>query len=157
MPTGTLVTFVIVPSDVISADAEMYVAPAEKLLVAFKMIEAVPVPSVRAVAAGGVNVTSELSDAAKVTMDPFTRFPLASVSTAVIVTGDTYVTLDGALKTREAAAVVVLLPVPEASSLLPPQALRQQNRAKKISSNAGRENFTLINFIILISFFMRDR
>jgi hypothetical protein len=40
--------------------------------------------------------------------------------------------------------------VPE--SLLPPQATRQQNRAKKISSNAGRENFTLIDFIILISF-----
>jgi len=37
-------------------------------------------------------------------------------------------------------------------SLLPPQATRQQNRAKNISSNNDRENFALVDFIILISF-----
>ena len=37
-------------------------------------------------------------------------------------------------------------------SLLPPQATRQQNMAKKISSNKDREYFALIDFIILISF-----
>jgi hypothetical protein len=37
-------------------------------------------------------------------------------------------------------------------SLLPPQAVRQQNRAKEISSNNVRENFALVDSIILISF-----
>jgi hypothetical protein len=51
---------------------------------------------------------------------------------------------------ESAVGVVGIGVVPE--SLLPPQATRQQSRAKKISSNTGRENFTLIDFIILISF-----
>jgi hypothetical protein len=83
---------------------------------------------------------------------------LVSLSIAVTVTGVPNVTLEGTLKVRELWSVVVVpVPVPEAVSLLPPQATRQQNRAKNISSNNGREDFTLIDFIILISLFMRDR
>jgi len=62
------------------------------------------------------------------------------------------VTVGGeAKRSREAAAGVVGVGV-GVVSLLPPHPLRQKNRAKKISSSAGRENFTLIDFIILISF-----
>jgi len=157
MPTGTLVTSVVVPPAVILDDAVMYVAPAEKLLATLKMIEALPVLSVRAVEAGGVNVTSEVSDAAKVTMEPLTRFPLASVSTAVTVTGFPKVTTDGTLKTREATeVVVVLLPVSvEDVSLLPPQAIRQQNSEKEISSHNDRDNLAWIDFTILLPFLKR--
>jgi hypothetical protein len=157
MPTGTLVTVVVVPSDlVIFAVAEMYVAPAEKLLTALKMIEAVPVLSVKAVAAVGVNATSELSDAEKVTIAPLTRLPLASLSTAVIFTGCPNVTVEGTVKTREATAVVVvLLPVPVPSSLLPPQAIRQQSKIKEISKHNDRNNLALIDFVILLPFLKR--
>jgi hypothetical protein len=63
---------------------------------------------------------------------------------------------DEAEMLREAAVGVVGV-VGVAVSLLPPHPLRQQNRIKKISSNNDCDNFALIDFIILISFFMRDR
>jgi hypothetical protein len=47
----------------------------------------------------------------------------------------------------------VPVPVPVLEVLLlPPQAIRKQNRGKNISSNNDRENLALIDFIILISF-----
>lgn len=58
---------------------------------------------------------------------------------------------------RPIEATVVVSGVGAASSLLPPQALRQQNRAKQIISNNGCENFALMGFIILLSFMMRNR
>jgi hypothetical protein len=58
---------------------------------------------------------------------------------------------------RPIEATVVVSGVGAASSLLPPQALRQQNRAKQIISNNGCENFALMDFIILLSFMMRNR
>ncbi|MGA2553635.1 MAG: hypothetical protein ABSF20_02485 [Smithella sp.] len=160
MPTGTLVTAVVVVPDVVVVvildDAVMYVAPAEKLLATLKMIDAVPVLSVRAVEAGGVNVTSEVSDAAKVTMEPFTGFPPASVSSAVTVTGFPKVTTDGTLKTREATeVVVVLLPVEDDELLLPPQATRQQSAIKEISSHIDSDNLVWIDFTILLPFLKR--
>lgn len=58
---------------------------------------------------------------------------------------------DEAEMLREAAMGVVGV-VGVAVSLLPPHPLRQQNRIKKISSNNGRENLVLIDFVILLSF-----
>jgi len=157
MPTGVLVTVLVVPSVVTGADAVILVAPVESMLPAFKRTEAIPLAFVNAVAEVGVNVTSELV-AAKVTTAPFASAPVASLTIAVAVTGVPNVTLDGTLKVRELRSVVVVpvpvpVPVPVlVSSLLPPHPLRQQNRAKQISSNNDRKNFALIDFIILISF-----
>jgi hypothetical protein len=154
MPTGALVTVVVVPPDIIDVDAVMYTAPPESLA-AFKTTEAIPAEILPVIsdAEDGVKVTSPL-DAANITTALFTRFPSASLSSAVTATGCPKDTLDGTFKVREGAAVVVPVPVPvpELVSRLPPHPLRQKNRAKKISSSAGRENFTLIDFIILISF-----
>ena len=154
MPTGVLVTVVVVPSVVTDADAVMLVAPAESKLAAFKTIEATPLAFVNAVAEVGVNVTSELV-AAKVTTALGTSAPLASLSVAVAVTGVPNVTtLEGMLKIRELRSVVVV-PVPVLVALVSPlpHPLRQQNRAKQISSKNVRDNFTLIDFTILLSFF----
>jgi hypothetical protein len=151
--TGALVIIVVVPPEVSGADAVIYVAPAEELLAAFNSTEAVPLASVFAVV--GVGVASVVSDAVKVTTAPGTNAPVVSLSIAVIVTGVPYVTLEGTLKVRELRSVVVVpvpVLVPVVSSLLPPQATRKQNRGKNISSNNGRENLALIDFIILISF-----
>jgi hypothetical protein len=104
MPTGELVIVVVVPPDVIFADAVMFVAPIESMLAAFKVMEATPwwTPSayVFAVAEVGVNATRPL-DAAKVTTTPSTSVPLKSLSVAVTDTGVPYVTLEGTLKVRE--------------------------------------------------------
>jgi hypothetical protein len=148
MPTGALVTVVVVPDVVTGADAVMLVAPVESTLAAFKTIEATPLASVNAVAEVGVNVIMSLV-AAKVTIAPCTTAPLASVSVAVAVTGVPNVTtLEEILKVREAEVVV---PVPVVAPL--PHPLRQQNRAKQISSSNGRRNLALIDFTILLSFF----
>lgn len=83
---------VVVPPDVIGADAVMLVAPAEVEFAASMLIEATPLLFVKAVDAG-LNVTREVSAAAKVTTAPDTAFPEASVSVAVAVTGNPNVTL----------------------------------------------------------------
>jgi hypothetical protein len=65
------------------------------------------------------------------------------------------VTVGGVAKrSREAAVGVVLLPgvLDPDSSILPPQAGRKQNRAKKINSHNDRENFALFDFFISFSF-----
>jgi len=155
IPTGALLIVVVVPPDVSGADAVMLVAPVEKLLAAFKVTEAVPLLSVNAVV--GVRATSVISVTVKVTTAPCTSAPVVSLSIAVTVTGVPNVTLEGTLKVRELKSVVVIfVPVP-VSSLLPPQALRQKNRAKKISSNAGRENLVVIDFTIFTLLFPRER
>jgi hypothetical protein len=57
-------------------------------------------------------------------------------------------------KVREPALVVVVfVPVPVAVFSPLPHPLRQQNRVKKISSSIVRENFALVDFTILFSFF----
>ena len=111
----------------------------------------------------GVNVTRVVSAAAKVTTAPDTAFPEASVSVAVALTGDPYVTLftvvDPLVKVnvrKPWVVVVVLLPVEEeVVSLLPPQAIRQQSAIKEISSDNDRNNLALINFVILLPFLKR--
>jgi hypothetical protein len=129
----------------------MYVAPSEALLAAFKVTEATPLAFVNAVAEVGVNATRPL-DAAKVTTAFFTNAPLPSLSIAVTVAGVPNITLEGTLKLREPRLVVVVpVPVPVVSPL--PHPLRQQNRAKQISSSNGRRNLVLIVFTILLSFF----
>jgi hypothetical protein len=61
-------------------------------------------------------------------------------------------TVGGEAKRSIEAAVGVVSVVPgTASSLLPPHPLRQQNRAKQISSSAGRENLAVIDFTIIYS------
>jgi hypothetical protein len=146
-----LLIVVVVPAVVTGADAVMYVAPSEALLAAFKVTEATPLTSVNAVAEVGVNATRPL-DAAKVTTAFFTNAPLPSLSIAVTVTGVPDVILEGTLKLREPRLVVVVpVPVPVVSPL--PHPLRQQNRAKQISSSNGRRNLVLIVFTILLSFF----
>jgi hypothetical protein len=160
MPTGALVTDVVVPPDVTLAEAVIYAAP-ESLLVALKTTEAMPVVvlPVKSVAEVGVKVTRPF-DAAKVTITPFNSVPLASRSVAVTFTGDPYVIEDGTLKTRVGTEVVVVLvavelePVLVASSLLPPQAIREQSRVKEISSHNDRQIFFLIDFVMLFSFFI---
>ena len=148
MPTGVLVTVVLVSN---CADAVMLVEPAESILVAFKTIEATPLAFVDAVPEVGVSVTSVVSAAMNVTSALGTTAPLASLSVAVAVTGVPNVTtLEGILKVRE-AVVVVGVPLPVVSPL--PHPLRQQNRAKQISSSNGRRNLALIDFTILLSFF----
>ena len=157
IPTGVLVTVSVVPFVVTDADAVMLVAPVESILAAFKVMEATPLASVNAVAEVGVNVTSELV-AAKVTTAPCISAPLASLSVAVAVTGVPKVTtFEGMLKIRELRSVVVVpVPVPVVSSPLP-HPLRQQKRAKQISSSIVRENFALVDFTILFSLFLMDR
>ena len=157
MPTGVLVTVLVVPSVVTGADAVILVAPVESMLPAFKRTEAIPLAFVNAVAEVGVNVTSELV-AAKVTTAPFASAPVASLTIAVAVTGVPNVTLDGTLKVRELRSVVVVpVPVPVLLSTLPPHPLRQKNRAKKISRSAGRENLAVIDFTIFTLLFPRER
>ena len=153
IPTGVLVTVVVVPPVVIGADAIILVAPVESILAAFKTIEATPLAFVNAVAEVGVNVTSELA-AAKVTTAFATVEPLASRSVAVAVAGVPNVTtLEGMLKVRELRLVVEPVPVSVAVLSPLPHPLRQQNRAKQISSKNVRENFALVDFTILFSFF----
>jgi len=154
IPTGVLVTVLIVPLVVTGADAVMLVAPVESILAAFKTIEATPLAFVRAEADVGVNVTRPLV-AAKITTALDTSAPLASVSVAVTVTGVPNVTtLEGMIKVRELRSVVVVfVPVPVAIVSPLPHPLRQQNRVKKISSSIVRENFALVDFTILFSFF----
>jgi hypothetical protein len=61
---------------------------------------------------------------------------------------------DEAEMLREAAeGVVGVVPV----SILPPHPLRQQNRIKKISSSAGRDNLAVIDFTIFTLLFPRER
>jgi hypothetical protein len=148
-----LLIVVVVPAVVTGADAVMYVAPSEALLAAFKVTEATPLTSVNAVAEVGVNATRPL-DAAKVTTAFFTNAPLPSLSIAVTVTGVPDVILEGTLKLREPRLVVVgPVPVPVLVVSPLPHPLRQQNRAKQISSSNGRRDLVLIVFTILLSFF----
>ena len=159
IPTGVLVTVSVVPFVATDADAVMLVAPVESILAAFKVMEATPLAFVNAVAEVGVNVTSELVSA-KVTTVPCTSAPLASLSVAVAVTGVPKVTtLEGMLKVRELrSVVVVLVPVLVAIVSPLPHPLRQQKRAEQISSSSiVRENFALVDFIILFSLFLMDR
>jgi hypothetical protein len=86
MPTGALVTVAVVLPVVTDAEAVILVAPAESKLAEFKIIVAMPLPFVNAVAEVGVNATSVLP-AAKVTTTPDTAAPLPSVTVAVTVTG----------------------------------------------------------------------
>ena len=61
---------------------------------------------------------------------------------------------DEAERLREAAeGVVGVVPV----SVLPPHPLRQQNRIKKISISAGRDNLAVIDFTIFTLLFPRGR
>jgi hypothetical protein len=155
---------VVVPPDVIGADAVMLVAPAEVESAAATMIEATPLLSVKAEAEVGVNVRRVVDAAVKVTTAPDTGVPEESVSIAVAVIGDPYVTLftvvDPLVKVNERnpwVVVVVLLPVEEEEvvSLLPPQAIRQQSAIKEISSDNDRNNLAWINFVILLPFLKR--
>jgi hypothetical protein len=84
---------VVVPPDVIGADAVMLVAPAEEEAAAATLIEATPLLSVKAEADVGLNVRRVVLAAAKVTTASDTGVPEASVSVAVAVIGDPYVTL----------------------------------------------------------------
>jgi hypothetical protein len=52
--------------------------------------------------------------------------------------------------------VVVVVLVVVVVSLLPPHPLRQQNRAKKISSSNGCNNLPLVDLAILLSFSTED-
>jgi hypothetical protein len=146
MPTGVLVTVVVVPLVATEADAVMLVAPAESMFAVFKVMEAMPLSFVRDVAEVGVNVTMLLV-AAKVTTVFGASAPLEFLSVAVTVTGVPNVTLEGTLKVRELRSVVV---VPVVAPLPHPQ--RQQNRAKQISSSNGRRSLDLVDFAILRSF-----
>jgi hypothetical protein len=144
---------------VTGADAMILVAPAESVLATFNVIEATPwlIPSayVNAVAEAGVNVTMSLV-AMNVTTAPSTRFPLASRTVAVAVTGVPNVKiLEGMLKIREAAlAEGQSVPVhgTVTDSLLP-HPLRQQKRTKRIRRLKKDKNFFLVDFAILLSFF----
>ena len=129
MPTGVLVTVVIVPPVVTDADAVMLVAPAESKLAAFKTIKATPLAFVNAVSEVGAHVSRPLV-VVKVTTALGTSAPLASVSVAVAVTGVPNVTmLEGMIKVRELRSVVgVFVPVPVAIVSPLPHPLRQQNR-----------------------------
>ena len=110
IPRGLLVIVVVVPPAVIGADAEIYVAPEESILVAFKLMEATPLEFVKAVPETGVYVTSELA-ALKVTTVKGTNAPLPSLSVAVTVTGVPYnTTLEEVLKAR--VPLLVVPPVP---------------------------------------------
>jgi hypothetical protein len=149
MPTGVLVTVVVVPLVATEADAVMFVAPAESMLAVFKVMEAMPLAFVNAVAEVGVNVTRPLV-AAKVTTAFGTTAPLASLSVAVAVTGVPNVTLEGMLKVRELRSVVVV-PVPVVAPL--PHPLRQQNKTKRIIRFKKDKSFFLVDFAILLSFY----
>jgi hypothetical protein len=46
------------------------------------------------------------------------------------------------------------VPPPVSSSVVPPQAVRNKSIAKEISSNNVRDNFVLIDFIMLLSFLL---
>lgn len=127
------------------------------------MTEATPLAFVNAVVAG-VNTTSELSAATKVTTAPGSSAPLASLSVAVALRGVPNITeLEAVLKVRElrlvvvgvvgvVVVVVVVAPVVAVVAGLPPHPLRQKNRAKKISSSNGCNNLPLVNLAIVISF-----
>jgi hypothetical protein len=154
---------VVVPPDVIGADAVMLVAPAEVESAAATLIEATPLLSVKAVPDVGLSVRRVVLAAAKVTTAPDTGVPEESVSVAVAVIGYPYVTLftvvDPLVKVNERkpwVVVVVLLPVDDDDvSLLPPQATRQQNSDKEISSHNDRDNLAWIDFTILLPFLKR--
>jgi hypothetical protein len=59
-----------------------------------------------------------------------------------------------AKRSREAAVGTIGV---GAVSILPPHPLRQQNRIKKISSSAGRDNLAVIDFTIFTLLFPRER
>jgi hypothetical protein len=132
----------------------MYVAPAESILEASTEIVATP-EVVRAVAEEGVKATSELVDA-KVTTAPLTSVPLASLSVALAVIGVPNVTVvEESVKVRVGVPVIVPPPV-SAVSVLPPQAIRQQNRNKEKSRHNCRNNFALITLIIITLLFKSE-
>jgi hypothetical protein len=163
IPNAVLLMVVVVPPDVIGADAVMLVAPAEVEFKAATLIDATPLLSVKAVPEVGVNVRRVVDAAVKVTTAPDTGVPEESVSVAVAVIGDPYVTLftvvDPLVKVNERnpwVVVVVLLPVEEEDvSLLPPQAIRQKSAIREISSHNDRDNFVCIDFTILLPFLKR--
>jgi hypothetical protein len=93
IPNALLLMVVVVPPDVIGADAVMLVAPAELEFKAATLTEATPLLFVKAVPDAGVNVTRVVSAAAKVTTAPDTGVPEESVSVAVAVIGNPNVTL----------------------------------------------------------------
>src|SRR5208337_2558276 len=154
---------VVVPPDVIGADAIMLVAPAEVESAASTLIKATPLLFVKAVPDVGLSVRRVVLAAVKVTTAPDTAFPEASVSVAVAVTGDPNVTLftvvDPLVKVnvrKPWVVVVVLLPVDDDDELLlPPQAIRQQSAIKEISRHNDRDNLVWIDFTILLPFLKR--
>ena len=117
-----LITVALVPDVVTEADAVMFVAPAELISAAFKMIEATP-PLVNAVAEAGLNATRELSAANVTTVFVDTSAPLLSLTVAVTVTGVPNVTeLELTLNVIELKSIVVgVVPVPAALSGPVPQ------------------------------------
>ena len=121
--------------------------PAEKVTVALPVLSVVIVAAFRIPVSVVMFIARSGTKALEASM---------AVTVSVVASELSELTVgDEAAMVRDVAVVVVLVPVD--SSLLPPQAARQQNMAKKINSNAGRGNFALINFIILISLFMRNR
>lgn len=145
-PTAELVTVV----DEGVADAVMLVAPEDTALI---VIVATPLPFVRAVADAGSNAT-RLLEAAKFTTVLAAASPLEFSTVAVAVTFDPVETeLEESFRViDEKSVVVVLLPVLE-SDLLPPQAMRQENKAKEIKIHNDRRKFFLADFVMLISLF----
>jgi hypothetical protein len=155
---------VVVPPDVIGADAVTLVAPADVESAASTLIKATPLLFVKAVPDEGLSVRRVVLAAAKVTTAPDTGVPEESVSVAVAVIGDPNVTLftvvDPLVKVnvrKPWVVVVVLLPVEDDDDelLLPPQAIRQQSAIKEISSDNDRNNLALINFVISLPFLKR--
>jgi len=149
-----LVTVVVVPEDVTGADATMLVAPAESILEALKLMMAMPLEFVKAVAEVGVNVT-RLLVAVKDTTAPDTADPPESFTVAVAVIGVPYeTTLEES--TRETVAEEVDVVVSELLALsvsaLLPHPTRQQNKTREISTNMSMGNFALIDFTMLLSF-----
>jgi hypothetical protein len=66
-------------------------------------------------------------------------------------------TVGGEAKRSREATMGVVSGFVGVSSLLPPHPLRQQNRIKKISSSAGRDNLAVIDFTIFTLLFPRER
>ena len=137
-PTAELVTVL----DEGVADAIMLVAPEETASI---VIVATPLPFVRALADAGSNAT-RLLDAEKVTTVLAAASPLEFKTVAVAVTFDPVETeLEESVMLMADKSVVVVLvavvlePVPAVSSLLPPQAIREQSRVKEISSHNDRQ------------------
>jgi CBS domain-containing protein len=155
IPTGVLVTISVVDSEVKVAEAVILVAPAASILDAFKVMEATPLPLVSAVADVGVNTTREFVDR-KETTAPDIATPSLSLRVAVAVTGVPKVTApEERLKTREPFSVSVSVPssVPVLSEF--PHPIRTQTSMERIRRLKKDKKRLLIDFAILISFYLR--